>query len=247
VFSRLPSLHEMRRAPVASMNNSALPQGQEKVVAVRTMFDRIAPRYELVNRLITFGLDAHWRNVAMRRLSLPTNSLVLDIACGTGDFCRLLQKHEHRPIGIDMSLGMLQAARTTAPLMQADALQLPFADGTIDGITCGFALRNFVDLNGFFTELARVVRPSGRITLLDAYQPSNRVLRAGHSFYFGKVVPLIGGAISDKAAYTYLPKSLGYLPPITDMLASLETVGFHAVQRTTFLGGSAHLITATRA
>lgn len=225
---------------------TTLPQGEEKVTAVRNMFDRIAPRYELVNRLITFGLDSHWRNVAMRRLALPHNSLVLDLACGTGDFCRLLQKEGHRPVGIDMSLGMLQAARTTAPLMQADALQLPFPDASVDGITCGFALRNFVDLTAFFNELGRVVRPSGRIALLDAYKPKNRVLAAGHAFYFGKVVPLIGGVFSDKAAYTYLPKSLGYLPPIDDMLRTLEGAGFRAVQRTTFLGGAAHLITATR-
>jgi demethylmenaquinone methyltransferase/2-methoxy-6-polyprenyl-1,4-benzoquinol methylase len=226
---------------------NALPQGQEKVTAVRNMFDRIAPRYEFVNRLISLGLDTHWRAVAMKRLALGPNSLVLDLACGTGDFCRLLEEAGHRPVGIDSSLGMLQAARTTAPLLQADVLQLPFADGSVDGITCGFALRNFVDLQSFFDELARVVRPSGRIALLDAYQPSNRLLAAGHRFYFGKVVPLIGGALSDKAAYQYLPKSLGYLPPIDHMLQSLESSGFRAVQRTTFLGGAAHLITATRA
>jgi demethylmenaquinone methyltransferase/2-methoxy-6-polyprenyl-1,4-benzoquinol methylase len=226
--------------------SGTLPQGKEKVAAVRNMFDRIAPRYEMVNRLISLGLDTHWRDVAMKRLALPSNSLVLDIACGTGDFCRLLQQAGHRPVGIDMSIGMLQAAQTTAPLLQADALQLPFASGTVDGITCGFALRNFVDLDGFFIELARVVRPSGRVVLLDAYQPSNRLLAAGHRLYFGKLVPLIGGALSDKSAYQYLPKSLGYLPPVDEMLKSLEDAGFRAVQRTTFLGGAAHLITATR-
>jgi demethylmenaquinone methyltransferase/2-methoxy-6-polyprenyl-1,4-benzoquinol methylase len=225
--------------------SNTLPQGQEKVTAVRNMFDRIAPRYEFVNRLISLGLDNHWRAVAMKRLALAPNALVLDLACGTGDFCRLLQQAGHRPIGIDSSLGMLKAAQTTAPLLQADVLQLPFADSSVDGITCGFALRNFVDLDAFFAELARVVQPSGRIVLLDAYQPKNRILAAGHRLYFGKIVPLIGGALSDKAAYNYLPKSLGYLPPIDDMLQSLESAGFRAIQRTVFLGGAAHLITAT--
>lgn len=223
-----------------------LPQGEAKVVAVQSMFDRIAPRYELVNRFITLGLDAHWRRFAMGRLALPYQSTVVDIACGTGDFCRLLQSEGHRPIGIDMSLGMLEAARTSAPLVQADALDLPFPDGAIDGVTCGFALRNFVDLEKFFTELARITRPGGRIVLLDAYQPENPVLRAGHSLYFGKVVPRIGALLSDRAAYQYLPRSLAYLPPIEDMLAMLERVGFRAVMRHTFLGGAAHLITATR-
>jgi demethylmenaquinone methyltransferase/2-methoxy-6-polyprenyl-1,4-benzoquinol methylase len=226
--------------------SNALPQGEEKITAVRNMFDRIAPRYEFVNRLISLGLDTRWRAKTMARLALPPDSLILDLACGTGDFCRLLQDAGHRPVGIDSSLGMLQAARTTAPLLQADVLHLPFADGSVDGITCGFALRNFVDLPAFFAELARVVRTGGRIALLDAYQPSNKLLATGHRFYFGKVVPLIGGALSDKAAYQYLPKSLGYLPPIEVMLESLEQSGFRAVQRTTFLGGAAHLITATR-
>lgn len=244
VFARIPCVHEVQRAAVMTAN--ALPQGDEKVAAVRDMFDRIAPKYELVNRLITFGLDAHWRSIAMKRLGLPINALILDLACGTGDFCRLLQKHGHRPIGIDMSLGMLQAAHTQAPLIQADVLNLPFIDGSIDGITCGFALRNFVDLNAFFVELGRVVRPGGRIALLDAYQPQNRVVAAGHRFYFGKIVPLIGGTISDSAAYHYLPNSLAYLPPITQMLDSLEATGFRSIQRNTFLGGAAHLITATR-
>lgn len=228
------------------MSKATLPHGQEKVAAVRSMFDRIAPRYELVNRLISLGLDTHWRAVAMKRLDLPHNSLVLDLACGTGDFCRLLQQAGHRPTGIDMSLGMLEAARTTAPLLQADALQLPFGNGSVDGITCGFALRNFADLNGFFAELARVTRPGGRIVLLDAYTPSNKFIATGHKLYFGKIVPLIGGAFSDKTAYRYLPNSLAYLPPIQEMLQSLEASGFTSVERTTFLGGAAHLITATR-
>lgn len=243
MFPGLSKLHEMRGA---TMRKTQLPRGEEKVTAVRSMFDRIAPRYEFVNRLITFGLDAHWRRVALRRLALPPNSLVLDIACGTGDFCRLLQEAGHRPVGIDMSLGMLEAARTSAPLIQADALNMPFPSQSIDGITCGFALRNFVDLNAFFNEIGRVTRPGGRIALVDAYQPSNSIIRAGHGFYFGKVVPFVGGFISDKDAYRYLPSSLAYLPPIEEMLGNLSKCGFDNVERKTFLGGAAHLITATK-
>jgi demethylmenaquinone methyltransferase/2-methoxy-6-polyprenyl-1,4-benzoquinol methylase len=224
----------------------ALPQGEEKSRVVRDMFDRIAPRYDVMNRLISLGMDAHWRHVAIGRLALPIDSMVVDIACGTGDFCRLLQRAGHRPVGVDYSLGMLQQARTTAPLLQADALQLPFADGSVDGITCGFALRNFVDLPAFFAESARVIRPGGRIVLLDACQPPNRLVALGHRLYFGKVVPLLGRALSDSSAYRYLPDSLAYLPPIAVMLQSLKDAGFDAVMRKTFLGGAAHLITATR-
>lgn len=111
-----------------------LPQGEEKTAAVRSMFDRIAPKYDNVNKILTFGLDVVWRKQTMSLLTLPPDPLVLDLACGTGDYCRLLEKAGHRAVGVDLSLGMLQNARTSAPLVQADALQMPFADGSIDGI-----------------------------------------------------------------------------------------------------------------
>ncbi|HLI55660.1 MAG TPA: class I SAM-dependent methyltransferase, partial [Actinomycetota bacterium] len=126
-----------------------LPRGEEKVRAVQSMFDAIAPRYDLLNRILTFGMDVGWRKRTVADLVLAGGSVVLDLACGTGDFCRELQKAELKPIGFDNSAGMLAAARTTAPLVLADALQLPVADGAADGITCGFALRNVVDLGAF--------------------------------------------------------------------------------------------------
>src|SRR5687768_1893159 len=155
-----------------------LPQGAEKQRMVRAMFDAIAPRYDLVNRIMTFRLDVRWRKRTVRSLTLPAGSRVLDLACGTGDLCRDLVREGHRPLGIDFSFGMLAAARTEAPLVQADALQLPFPDASADGATCGFALRNFVDLGSFLTELARVIRPGGRIALLEVGEPTNPVLRA---------------------------------------------------------------------
>ncbi|MCA1832703.1 MAG: class I SAM-dependent methyltransferase, partial [Actinobacteria bacterium] len=121
-----------------------LPVGDEKVRAVRQLFDAIAPRYDLVNRVMTFGLDVGWRRQTAEALALDANSLVCDLACGTGDLCRELQDAGHRAIGIDLSWGMLAAAKTEAPLVQADILRLPIPDGSIDGITCGFALRNVV-------------------------------------------------------------------------------------------------------
>src|SRR3954452_19202589 len=110
---------------------------------VREMFDTIAPRYDLVNRLMTFGLDVRWRKRTVRELRLPSGALVLDLAAGTGDLCRELTQAGSRPVGVDMSYGRLAAARTAAPLVQGDALRLPVPDGAADGVTCGFALRNF--------------------------------------------------------------------------------------------------------
>ncbi|MEX1218297.1 MAG: ubiquinone/menaquinone biosynthesis methyltransferase [Acidimicrobiales bacterium] len=226
--------------------NKQLPQGDEKVQAVRSMFDAIAPRYDLVNRIMTFRMDVGWRTRTVRELGLPDGSLVADLACGTGDFCRELQKQRLRPIGFDLSFGMLAAARTTAPLAEADALSLPVPDASLDGITCGFALRNLVELDGFFTELARTVRSGGRIALLEVAEPPNRFLRWGHSIYFGKVVPKVGGIISDPSAYQYLPKSVAYLPEPGVMLQRLADAGFVQVERRLLSTGIAQLITATR-
>jgi demethylmenaquinone methyltransferase/2-methoxy-6-polyprenyl-1,4-benzoquinol methylase len=224
----------------------ALPEGEEKVRAVRGMFDAIAPRYDLVNRIMTFRMDVGWRRRSVRSLGLPTRATVLDLACGTGDLCRELAAQGFAPLGFDLSFGMLAAARTDAPLAQADVVRLPLADGTADGVTCGFALRNFASLPPFFDELARVVRPGGRIALLDVAEPPNRFLRFGHRIYFGRIVPLIGGLLSDPAAYRYLPRSVSYLPEPEVFLGQLARAGFQDVDRRLLSGGISQLITATR-
>ena len=228
------------------MDSKQLPQGEEKVRAVRSMFDAIAPRYDLVNRVMTFRMDVAWRTRTVRELGLPDGSLVADLACGTGDFCRELQKQGLRPIGFDLSFGMLAAARTSAPLAEADALALPVPDSSLDGITCGFALRNLVELDGFFAELARTVRPGGRIAILEVAEPPNRFLRWGHSIYFGSIVPKVGGLLSDPSAYQYLPKSVAYLPEPGVMLQRLADAGFVQVERQLLSVGISQLITATR-
>ena len=121
------------------------------------MFDAIAPRYDLVNRIMTFRLDVRWRQRAVLRLGLPAGSTVLDLACGTGDLCRDLETAGPRAVGMDLSWGMLSATTTDAPLVHADALRLPVADQSVDGITCGFALRNLTALEPFLSELVRVL------------------------------------------------------------------------------------------
>jgi demethylmenaquinone methyltransferase/2-methoxy-6-polyprenyl-1,4-benzoquinol methylase len=223
-----------------------LPQGDEKAVAVRGMFDAIAARYDLVNRTMTFGLDVAWRRRAVRELRLPGGSLVLDLACGTGDLCRALERRGYRAVGVDFAFGMLARARTDAPLVQADVLRLPFPDGAADGATCGFALRNVVSLPSFFAELARVVRPGGSIALLDAGEPEGGLLRAGHRVYFRRIVPLIGGLLSDRGAYSYLPRSLAYLPPPEGIVRMLAAAGFPSPRRIPLTGGAAQLFVGVR-
>lgn len=230
----------------ASWDRETLPQGDEKQQAVREMFDAIAPRYDLVNRIMTFRLDVRWRRRTVRDLHLPRRSTVLDLAAGTGDLCIDLRDAGHRPIAVDLSYGMLAEDRSGAPRVQADILRLPVHDSAVDGITCGFALRNLLELPTFFDELARVVRPGGRIALLDVGVPTNRLIRFGNSIYFGKVVPRIGALLSDGAAYRYLPKSVAYLPDPGEMVELLRIAGFGDASHRLLSGGLTQQLIGTR-
>jgi demethylmenaquinone methyltransferase / 2-methoxy-6-polyprenyl-1,4-benzoquinol methylase len=223
-----------------------LPTGDDKTRSVQAMFDVIAPRYDLVNRLMTFRMDVGWRRRSVAALGLAPGSVVVDLACGTGDLAQDLTRRGLVPVGVDLSFGMLAAAPVAFARVQGDGSALPFPDRSVDGVTCGFALRNFTDLDGTFAELARIVRPGGRIALLEVSTPPNPVLRMGHGIYFGQVVPRIGAALSDGDAYRYLPRSVQYLPEPEAMLASLERCGFTHVKRTLLTVGISQLITATR-
>src|SRR5438105_5089115 len=161
-----------------------LPDQATKSHAVETMFDRIAARYDLLNALMTFGLDARWRRRTVRELQLPRGSMVVDLACGTGDFCEELRRQGLRPLGVDFAAQMLAHAHTRAPLVRADILRLPLRDGAIDGAVCGFALRNVVDIAACFAETARVVRPGGRVAFLEVAPPRTTLVRSAHSLYF---------------------------------------------------------------
>lgn len=226
--------------------DETLPTGRDKERAVRAMFDRIAPRYDALNRLMTFGMDTGWRRRAVTALQLPPSSLVLDVACGTGDLCRELVRTGLVPVGLDSSWGMLVAGRRVAPLVQADALTLPVRSGAFAGVTCGFALRNVVDLPGLFAELARALRPGGRVALLEVAEPTSALVRAGHRVYFRRVVPLVGGLFSDRPAYRYLPRSTAYLPPLDALLALLGAAGFAEVRSIPLGLGAVRITTGTR-
>lgn len=227
---------------------SVLPAPEEKAAKVEAMFDRVAPSYERLNRYISGGQDRRWRERMVRDLSLPSGSRILDLACGTGDLCRDLERVAgHRPIGIDFSAGMLAHAHTDAPLVRGDALCLPVPDGAADGITCGFALRNFTSLPEFFDECARALRPGGRFAFLDPARPRFAPFRIGNDIWFHRIVPRIGAALGDAEAYRYLPASTAYLPEPEEMLAMLRRAGFVDLDRTTLMLGAVQLITGTRA
>lgn len=230
----------------APWDRETLPEGADKQRTVRAMFDAIAPRYDLVNRIMTFRLDVRWRRRTVRDLRLPAGSLVLDLASGTGDMCIDLRESGLVPLSVDLSFGMLVADRSGAPRTQADILRLPVRDASVDGVTCGFALRNLVELPAFFAELARVVRPGGRIALLDVGRPTNPLIRFGNDIYFGKVVPRIGALLSDGAAYRYLPRSVAYLPAPAEIVAMLRTAGFSDASHHLLSGGLTQQLLATR-
>lgn len=249
---RSPSLRSRSRIAAPP-----LPTGAEKVAAVDAMFDAIAPGYDVTNRVISLGLDVGWRRRTVRSLRLAPGGLVLDLACGTGDLCLELARHGLTPVGADRSAGMLVAARARAgsPLVRGDALALPFRAGALDGIVCGFALRNFAALPPMLAECARVLRPGGRVALLEVDAPSQPLLRFGHQIWFGRVVPFVGGLVAARsgaprarasAAYRYLPASVAYLPPTAELLTLISAAGFAAVERHPLSGGIAQLLTGTR-
>ena len=228
------------------MTVAELPVGERKARAVEEMFDRIAPRYELVNRVMTLGLDAGWRRRAVRELQLEPGAQVIDVGCGTGDLCRVLGRARLRAVGIDMAAGMLAKAHTVAPLVRADALHLPIRDAALDGAVSGFALRNVVDIAACFREAARVIRPGGRAVFLEVSEPPNPVVRRLHALYFRRVVPMVGGLLSDRRAYEYLPASTAYLPVPAELLRLLTDAGFVRCRRVQLGAGAAQLLIGIR-
>jgi len=250
----------------AAHQAAPLPTGAEKVAAVDAMFDAIAPGYDVTNRVISLGLDVGWRRRTVRSLGLAAGSAVLDLACGTGDLCAELTRQGLSPIGADRSAGMLTAARRrfasaaastrSTPFVRGDGLALPFRSGSLDGIVCGFALRNFAALPPVLAECARVLRPGGRLALLEVDTPTQPVLRLGHRIWFGTVVPFVGGLVAARsgapraratAAYRYLPASVAYLPPPPELVSLIAAAGFDTAERRALSGGIAQLLTGTRA
>jgi len=198
---------------------------------VRTMFDRIAPVYDVMNRVMTVGLDVRWRRLAAEAVVHPGDR-VLDAACGTGDLAIAdLKAGAGKVTGLDFSAEMLARARKKAPLewVQGDMLALPFADATFDAATVGFGVRNVADLELSLRELRRVLRPGGRVAILEITQPRG-VLRPFFELWFDRVVPLLGKVLPGGSAYTYLPASVKRFPNAEALAALLRGCGFDGVQ-----------------
>ncbi len=229
-----------------------LPPPEEKARAVRHMFDRIAPGYDRVNRVMTGRRDQAWRRELVRRLRVTDSDHVLDLACGTGDFAQIAREFTPHVVGLDFARVMLQGAQRRAiagvEWVQGDALRLPLRSGSMTVAVSGFALRNFTSIPPMLAELARVIRPGGRIGLLEVDRPRNPLFRTGHSVYFNRVVPLVGGALSsDRDAYRYLPASAAYMPPEAELLGMIRDAGFEKVRKQSHMLGAAQAITAVRA
>jgi len=227
----------------------SLPTGAEKRDAVQGMFDRIAPRYDLLNRLVSLGLDQGWRRRALQKIEVGPGDRVVDLACGTGDLCEQARARGADVVGADFAGQMLRAARARgvpAEFVKADAAALPMSDASVDVVTCGFALRNFVSLPEVFAEVARILKPGGRFAFIEVDRPASAFVRVGHSLYFDRFVPLLGGLLSDRAAYRYLPESTAYLPPAPELFAMLAKAGFCQVEKQRLFLGAAQILTGAR-
>ncbi|MCQ2973815.1 MAG: bifunctional demethylmenaquinone methyltransferase/2-methoxy-6-polyprenyl-1,4-benzoquinol methylase UbiE [Bacteroidales bacterium] len=191
---------------------------------VEIMFNNIAPKYDLLNHSLTLGIDKIWRRKAIKLAAQNNPNNILDIAAGTGDFTILEAKKTNAKeiIGVDISQNMLNVAIQKAEklnlqnkikFIKADSLDLPFSDNSFDSVTVGFGVRNFADIPAGLTEIYRILKPGGRLVVLELSEPSNPIINKLFGFYFHKILPFFGRIVSkDKSAYTYLPNSVDNFP-----------------------------------
>ena len=218
---------------------------------VREMFSTIANRYDLLNHLLSANVDKRWRRIVAtkvrEKLMAPSNSQVLDVACGTGDLSRtLFEITGARVVGTDFCRPMLTIAAgkisSQIPLIEGDALRLPFRSGSFDAVTIAFGLRNLSSVEDGLAELCRVLKPGGWVAVLECSRPSNAILRGLYGVYFRGVLPLIGGAISGSlSAYAYLPASVQNFPDQRRLALLMEQAGFDQVGFKNLTGGVAAL------
>ena len=223
--------------PALPRGNPAPPDG------IRTMFDRIAPIYDLMNTVMTAGLDERWRHAAVIAAGVGPGDRALDVACGTGRLTEALARAV-RPrgeaVGVDVARGMLRRASVRAAradgmdgipaYQEADALALPFDDGSFDAATIGFGLRNLPDYAAGLREMARVVRPGGRVVILEIAIPERGIPRVLFETWFRRIVPVLGRVAGRSSAYRYLPRSLLAYPPPAAVAALMEGVGLERIR-----------------
>lgn len=236
-------------------------------VQIRDNFDAIAPKYDLTNRVISFGIDMHWRRVAIRQLAgLRPDAVVLDLACGTCDMALevLRQRRAARVVGADLSRTMLElagrklAGRTRSgagdagvsrpiTLVNAPAEALPFHDASFDAVTIAFGIRNVPDFRAGLKEMLRVLRPGGRACILEFSTPPSKLWWSVYNYYFFNILPRIGGLITGReAAYRYLTDSVALFPDAREFKAAMEESGFSNVDFLTMNGGIVCVHTGVR-
>jgi demethylmenaquinone methyltransferase / 2-methoxy-6-polyprenyl-1,4-benzoquinol methylase len=212
--------------------------GTLEPTAVRGMFDRIAPVYDVMNRVMTAGLDRRWRKLAVSEVVWPDDR-VLDAGCGTGDLAVEAERRGGRVVGLDFSPAMLERAHKKSGAIEwieGDALALPFPDGDFDAATVGFGVRNLADLEGGLKELARVLRPGGKLAVLEITRPRG-IVKPFFRLWFDVLVPLAGRVLPGGQAYTYLPASVRRFPGPDDLSALFQSAGFADVQYKLLGGG----------
>lgn len=217
---------------------SSLDVNRPKERAVREMFAKIAPWYDLINRLMSWGQDNRWRRVAAS-LAYPGRGRVLDVATGTGDIALELARYTDSVVGLDLCPEMLsrghlktekKGLRSSVDFIVGDALALPFSDNSFDCALNGFALRNVSDINIFLAELRRVLKPGGRVVCLELVKPASGIVGTFYRFYLNNVVPVLGCWLSgDGKAYRYLPDSVGNFLSVAEFQKIMEEVGFRRV------------------
>jgi demethylmenaquinone methyltransferase/2-methoxy-6-polyprenyl-1,4-benzoquinol methylase len=226
-----------------------MESGRLPAEGVQRMFDRIAPVYDAMNRVMTAGLDQRWRRATVRA-TVREGDRVLDACCGTGDLAVAARKAgAAEVVGIDFSERMLERARRKAPeleFVQADVLSLPFADASFDSVVVGFGVRNVDDLEAGLRELRRVLRQGGRLGILEITTPRG-FLAPFYRVWFDRIVPLLGRLLPGGDAYTYLPASVRRFPGAEDLAGLLESCGFAGVEFRLFAGGIVALHTGEAA
>jgi demethylmenaquinone methyltransferase/2-methoxy-6-polyprenyl-1,4-benzoquinol methylase len=229
-----------------STNRSVLPTAEEKPAFVNSMFARIAPTYDLVNRLMTLGQDQRWRRELLALCNLPPNGALLDVGTGTGDIAYEAMRlyPTVQAYGADFTFEMMAAGVGKAPgfalpFTQADVNHLPYPDGTFDAVVSGFLVRNVVDRTAAFREMARVTKPGGRVVCLETTPPGESLVGQGSELYFRKVVPILGGIVSgDSTAYTYLPQSTTSFVEPEELKRTMERAGLQGVIYRTLMFGT---------
>jgi demethylmenaquinone methyltransferase/2-methoxy-6-polyprenyl-1,4-benzoquinol methylase len=234
--------------PVPEQNPDASLTGTAKRTYVRGMFTRIADHYDLMNTLMTFGQDERWRALVIRAAGPVDGQWTLDVGTGTGLIARDLAWRGARAVGLDLTPGMMLAGRkemveqtgeSPVRFVCGDALALPLPDNSVACVTTGFTMRNVVDIEAAFREMARVVKPGGRVVCLEVATPRNPLFRVGNYIYTRRVIPLLGRIIAgDSDAYSYLPNSMGKFPPPPRLVEIMEAAGLRKVRYRLLMMGS---------